>query len=109
MNLEGLPGSTFNQANGVNDAGQVVGVSIVGGVDYAVEWIVGTVINLGAPSAFSEANGINAAGLVVGESAGLTVPEPSTWAMIMLGFAGFALAGYCRAKAGRPTLASEVG
>ena len=32
----------------------------------------------------------------------LTVPEPSTWAMMLLGFAGLGFAGYRRAKAGRP-------
>jgi hypothetical protein len=34
-----------------------------------------------------------------------TVPEPSTWAMMLIGFAGLALAGYRRAKAGHATLA----
>jgi hypothetical protein len=29
-----------------------------------------------------------------------TVPEPSTWAMILLGFAGLGVAGYRRAKNG---------
>ena len=33
------------------------------------------------------------------------VPEPSTWAMLVLGFAGLGYAGYRRAKAGRATLA----
>jgi PEP-CTERM motif len=33
-----------------------------------------------------------------------TVPEPSTWAMMLLGFAGLALAGYRRAKAGHAPL-----
>ena len=36
---------------------------------------------------------------------GGAVPEPSTWAMMLVGFAGLALAGYRRAKAGYPTLA----
>ena len=30
-----------------------------------------------------------------------TVPEPSTWAMMLLGFAGLGFAGYRRARAGR--------
>ena len=29
------------------------------------------------------------------------VPEPSTWAMMLLGFAGLSFAGYRRARAGR--------
>ena len=35
-----------------------------------------------------------------------TVPEPSTWAMLLLGFAGLGYAGYRRARAGRATLAA---
>jgi PEP-CTERM motif len=34
-----------------------------------------------------------------------TVPEPSTWAMMLLGFAGLGYASYRRARAGRATLA----
>jgi unsaturated chondroitin disaccharide hydrolase len=34
----------------------------------------------------------------------LTVPEPSTWAMMLLGFAGLGFAGYRRTGAGRATL-----
>ena len=30
-----------------------------------------------------------------------TVPEPSTWAMMLVGFAGLGFAGYRRARAGR--------
>jgi hypothetical protein len=30
------------------------------------------------------------------------VPEPSTWAMMLLGFAGLGYAGYCRAREPRP-------
>jgi PEP-CTERM motif len=33
------------------------------------------------------------------------VPEPSTWAMMLLGFAGLAFSGYRRARAGHATLA----
>jgi hypothetical protein len=33
------------------------------------------------------------------------VPEPSTWAMMLLGFAGLGYAGYRRARGGRATLA----
>jgi hypothetical protein len=38
--------------------------------------------------------------------AGNTVPEPSTWAMILLGFAGVGFVGYRRAKSGRAMLAA---
>jgi hypothetical protein len=33
-------------------------------------------------------------------------PEPSTWVMMLLGFAGLAYAGYRRARAGHETLAA---
>jgi hypothetical protein len=35
-----------------------------------------------------------------------TVPEPSTWAMILLGFSGLGCAGHRRASAGRAALAA---
>jgi hypothetical protein len=57
INLEGLLGAGFSEAFGINDAGQVVGLSVV--------------------------------------------PEPSTWAMMLVGFAGLAFAGYRRVNAGR--------
>ena len=36
---------------------------------------------------------------------GSTIPEPSTWAMMLLGFAGLGFAGYRRAKMARPASA----
>jgi probable HAF family extracellular repeat protein len=99
INLGGLPGSTQSFAYGINDAGQVVGSSdgIMGYsiFDVATEWSNGSVINLGSlpGSAYSEAHGINNAGQVVGVSQ-FNAPEPSTWAMMLIGFAGLALAGY---------------
>jgi uncharacterized membrane protein len=61
----------------------------------AVEWSGGSVINLGSlPGFISSADGINDAGQVVGVSFLMGVPEPSTWAMMLLGFAGLGIAGY---------------
>jgi hypothetical protein len=37
---------------------------------------------------------------------GASVPEPSTWAMMLLGFAGLGYAGYRRARAGRAAIAA---
>jgi uncharacterized membrane protein len=70
---------------------------------FATEWSGGSVINLGGlpGSYYSYADGINDAGMIVGASGFL--PEPSTWAMMLLGFAGLGYAGY-RARAGRATL-----
>jgi probable HAF family extracellular repeat protein len=102
IDLGGLPGSTSSEALGINDAGQVVGYSVVDGTQYATEWSNGQVIDLGGVpgSTSSEALGINDAGRVVGFSASAIVPEPSTWAMMLLGLAGLGFVG-CRRK--RPT------
>jgi uncharacterized membrane protein len=105
INLGGLPGSTNSIAKGINGAGQAVGVSLIGGGDQAVEWSGGSVISLGGfPN--SQALSINDAGKVVGVSVFTpsSVPESSAWSMMLVGFAGLALAGYRRAKAGRATL-----
>jgi unsaturated chondroitin disaccharide hydrolase len=42
----------------------------------------------------------------VTEPFGSAVPEPSTWAMMLIGFAGLGFFGYRRARAGRATLAA---
>jgi probable HAF family extracellular repeat protein len=108
IDLGGLPGSSLSEALSINDSGQVVGFSVVDGVTYAAEWSGGSIINLGGlpGSVDSSGSAINDTGLVVGESAGLTVPESSTWAMLLVGFACLALAGYRRAKPGHAILAN---
>jgi probable HAF family extracellular repeat protein len=106
------PGSYASEATSINDRGQVAGYSLVlGGVGSATEWSGGKIIDLGGLSGFTEsaAWGINDRGLAVGYSfvgsvSVPVVPEPSTWAMLLLGFAGLGFAGYRRARAGRVTL-----
>ena len=130
-------GSTDSFAQGINDAGQIVGYSVVGGVSHAIEWSGGTFMDLGVGQAFgindlgqvvgsqgsiavewsgggviplaqlpgyqgSQAASINDLGQIVGTTAffPLPIPEPSTWAMMLAGFAGLGRAGYRRAKAG---------
>jgi hypothetical protein len=98
-----LPGAAASDATAINDAEQAVGQSRVS----AAEWIDGAVIEL---SQVGFAYGINDAGEAVGETAGfppLPVPEPSTWAMMLAGFAGLAF-GYRRAKALGPMSASSA-
>jgi uncharacterized membrane protein len=70
IELPSLPGATDSVALGINDMGQAVGQSLVGGVTYATEWSDGSVIELpGLPSATdSVALGINDAGEAVGQS-----------------------------------------
>jgi uncharacterized membrane protein len=89
----------------------VVGESCGPAGCFATEWSGGSVIDLGALPGLtaSVAYNINNAGQVVGNSyiavpASPSVPEPSTWAMMLLGFAGLGYAGYRRARAGRAAL-----
>jgi probable HAF family extracellular repeat protein len=123
-NLGGLPGSVGSSADGINDVGQVVGGSQigVGGPSSVALWSGGAIIDLGGPGSLNNAaTGIDDAGQVVGfaEISGelvplswspsptndlifpspitpspSAVPEPSTWAMMLLGVAGLAFAGY---------------
>ncbi len=107
INLGGLSGSTGSEALDINEAGQVVGYSdFLDGHTSATEWsggLGGSIINLGGlpGSTFSEATGINDAGQVAGFSFAFNhspVPEPSTWAMMLAGFAGLVFAGYRRSE-----------
>jgi probable HAF family extracellular repeat protein len=102
INLGGLPGSTGSFATGINDAGQVVGYTETqnGLFAFATEWSGGSIISLGRlpGSTDSIANGINDVGQVVGYSYVSYVPESSTWAMMLLGFAGLGFVGYRRSR-----------
>lgn len=59
------------------------------------------------PTAFITDLTFEGAGSFTGTMTPITVsvPEPSTWAMMLLGFVGLGFAGYCRARAGHATLA----
>ena len=81
--LGGLPGgSDYSVAQGINNAGQVVGTSGAATGDRAFLWQNGVVTNLGdlpGGSDFSAAYGINNAGQVVGESAAATGARAFLW------------------------------
>jgi probable HAF family extracellular repeat protein len=97
IDLGGLPGSTSSIAYSINDSGQVVGECLfANGSGIATEWSGGTIINLGSllESLNSTAYDINNTGQVVGFNEFPAAPEPSTWAMILLGFAGASFIGW---------------
>jgi probable HAF family extracellular repeat protein len=103
INLANLPGAIGSTASDINDAGLVVGSTAIGEFQYATEWSGSSIIDLGALPGYtySFAQGINDVGQAVGYSLFIpppAVPEPSTWAMMLVGFAGLARAGYRRAK-----------
>jgi hypothetical protein len=77
------PNNTW--ANGVNNAGSIDQLGFV--------FSDGTYFTLSGP-----AYGINDAGEVVGYLSGGGVPEPSTWAMLLIGFAGLGFACHRRTK-----------
>ena len=106
-------GSTFTQALGVNDLGEIVGfyVDNITGVQH------GYIDNGGVFTSFDPSgsvnttiNGVNDLGDIVGfftnnndsvlGFVGTPVPEPSTWAMMLLAFPGFGFLGYRKACKG---------
>ncbi len=111
INLGELTGSSmYNVTWGINDVGTVVGVSRVNGEYVATEWSDGSASYLGGlrDNTSGQAYAINGAGQVVG-SFYITRPEPSTWAMLLLGFAGLGFAGYRRVKAAKPASRQQSG
>jgi hypothetical protein len=113
-----VPGSVSTQALGINDQGEIVGDYTVangdmfgfldkgGGVFVTLDPFGSTAVT---------ANGINDNGNVVGfyvNAAGATIgfesarfgstpiPEPSTWAMMLLGFAGLGFLAYRKVRTG---------
>jgi PEP-CTERM motif len=100
-------GSTFTQALGVNNSGEIVGFY----VDPTTGLQDGYIDNGGVFTSFdpygsvsTTINGVNNLGDIVGfyttasdtvvGFVGTPVPEPSTWAMLLAGFAGLGFLGY---------------
>jgi hypothetical protein len=106
-----FPGSVSTQALGVNDLGEIVGDytlangNMFGFFDRGGSF--STIDPFGSTAV--TANGINDLGQVVGfytdangNTIGFetTIPEPSTWAMMLLGFAGLGFLGYRKVRQG---------
>lgn len=106
-----FPGAADTQALGVNDLGEIVGdYTLADGNMYGFLDNGGVFTTIDpAGSAAVTANGINDSGHIVGFYAAAdgstlgfaTVPEPSTWAMMLAGFAGLGFMGYRKALKGR--------
>ena len=104
------PSATSTQALGVNDLGEIVGdYTLANGDMFGFVDRGGSFITLDPfGSTAVTANGINDLGQVVGfytangNTIGFetTIPEPSTWAMMFLGFAGLGFLGYRKARMG---------
>jgi hypothetical protein len=108
-----FPGATSTQALGVNDLGEIVGDYVTGGVMHGFLDNAGTFTTLDPTgSTATTINGINDSGTVVGfyvnangstiGTEGTMVPEPSTWAMMLAGFAGLGFLGYRKVRQGKP-------
>jgi uncharacterized membrane protein len=106
-----FPGSVSTQALGVNDLGEIVGDHTLANGDMFGFLDRGGVFTTLDPfgSTAVTANGINDLGHIVGfytNAGGSTIgfetsiPEPSTWALMLLGFAGFGFLGYRNARQG---------
>jgi probable HAF family extracellular repeat protein len=99
-----VPGALVTYATGINNLGQIVGYDYIGGFAnddiHGFLYSNGTYTTVDFPSGvYNIAEGINDSGQIVGFSyippvGG--VPEPSTWAMMILGFAGIGFMAYRR-------------
>jgi PEP-CTERM motif len=106
-------GSTFTQALGVNDLGEIVGFYTNGTGQHGYIDNGGVFTSFDPPgSASTTINGINDKGDIVGfytnpttdtvdGFVGTPVPEPSTWAMMLAGFAGLGFLGYRKVRQGK--------
>jgi uncharacterized membrane protein len=108
-----FPGATSTQALGVNDAGDIVGDYVnAGGEMFGFLDNDGVFTTINPPGATSStANGINDHDQIVGFFSGgaagastvgfeTTIPESSTWAMMLAGFVGLGFLGYRKARLG---------
>jgi hypothetical protein len=111
-----FPGSVSTQALGVNDLGEIVGDYTLANGDMLGFLDNGGVFSTinppgGGSTPAVTVNGINDLGHIVGfytnattdtvdGFVGTPVPEPSTWAMMLLGFAGLGFLDYRKVRQG---------
>jgi hypothetical protein len=82
------PGSTYTVATSINDSGAVTGYYYNGSTYVGFVDVGGTYTTFNPPgSTFTLAYSINDSGAVTG-TASAPVPEPSGWALMLIGFGG---------------------
>jgi len=92
---DSLPGGEMSY--GINNAGDIVGGDILLSHDEQLTNLIFPE-NPGLIVGGTLGTGLNDQGQVVGIYFGRSVPEPSTWAMLLLGFAGIGFATYRRSR-----------
>jgi uncharacterized membrane protein len=98
----------LGHALAINNSGEVVGQTCDGNNCHAANWIDGVSTRFMdlPPGSLSAAFALNADGQTVGFSQTPLppIPEPSTWAMMLIGFAGLSFMGYLQTKRDPPAL-----
>jgi probable HAF family extracellular repeat protein len=85
----------------INDSGEIVGFYVDGTSNSALGFILndGVYTTLYGGMLDTQPFSVTASGEILGNSFGTIIPEPSTWAMMLLGFAGIGFVGYRTRKA----------
>ena len=104
--LLSVPGSTATDAFGVNDSGQIVGTYVSSsGQEFGFLYVDGTYTTLSlSESLNTSAVAINDLGQILGSANPIpppppvSIPEPSTWAMMLIRFGGLGFVGYRRQR-----------
>lgn len=97
-----VPDLSESSAMAINNYSQIVGNFAIGFADYGFLYSDGAYTTLDVqsqdnyPTSFTVALALNDSGQVVGfyGTSFASVPEPSTWAMLLLGFMGLGFVGY---------------
>jgi probable HAF family extracellular repeat protein len=101
----------LQRGQGINNIGQIVGFDILysNGVFITLDGPLGTGANAqGINDRGQIAGWYQANGSIEGFIATPSVPEPSTWAMMLIGFAGLGFVAYRRTKKGAAVQSIEV-